>query len=84
MAETLSALLEKLIDARIKGFFVQDKLHRAVEAGEGIDAETAAQLVMLNQKRVAAANEIDEVFAEAVRLGHAHQEPIVKIMDTTS
>ena len=42
MAETLSALIEKLIDARLKGFFVQEKVHRARDAGEGIDAEVVS------------------------------------------
>lgn len=81
MAETLSSLMEKLIDARLKGFFVQDKVHRARDAGEGLDPETTEQLVELNERRVRVANEIDELFADAVETGRALRSPVVKIMD---
>lgn len=78
MSETLSSLIEKLVDARIKGFFVQDRVHRARDLGEGLDPETTAQLVALNEKRVAAANEIDALFGEATG---RMSDPVIKVMD---
>ena len=71
-----------MIDARLKGFFVQDKVHRARDAGEGLDPEVTEQLVTLNEKRVEAANEIDQLFVGAVISGRAEFKPIVKVMDT--
>ena len=79
MADTLGSLVDKLTVTNLKVWFLQDRLHKAAQAGEGLDAETVAGLHALNLKRNQLASEIDMCLADAVQSGEVEVDPRPKL-----
>lgn len=71
---TLGDVVDRLIITHLKLWHVQDKVHRAEEAGTGLDAETTHQVSVLNKQRNKLLTELEEVFAASVASGKAEVE----------
>ena len=80
MSDTLGGLVDKLITNNTKLWHVQDAVHSAAAAGEGLDADTVAKLHSLNLQRNRLMSEIDKTLADAVKTGKAEVDPRVKII----
>jgi hypothetical protein len=79
MSETLGTLVDKLCITNLKLWQVQDKVHKAAQAGEGLDQETVARLHALNLQRNELMSEVDMCLAKAVESGAADIDPHIKI-----
>lgn len=51
MERTLGDLVDALITTNLKLWFVQDQVHKAADAGQGLDADTVQKLKALNLQR---------------------------------
>lgn len=83
MAETLGGLVDRLTITNLKLWFVQDMVHHAAQAGDGLDADTVAKLHSLNLQRNSLMTEIDILLAKAVESGTSDVDPRIKITDQT-
>lgn len=79
MAETLGSLCDKLCICNLKLYNVQDVVHSAAAAGEGLDPDTVAKLHSLNLLRNRLMTEIDMCLADAVSSGTAEVDPRIKL-----
>ena len=80
MHRTLGDLVDALVTTSMKLWHVQDQVHKAGEAGEGLDAETVAKLRTLNLQRNRLMTALDETLDRAVGSGKADVDPRVKIL----
>lgn len=80
MSDTLGSLVDKLITNNTKLWYVQDAVHNAAAAGEGLDADTVAKLHSLNLQRNRLMSEIDKCLADAVESGRAEVDPRIKLV----
>ena len=80
MAETIGGLVDRLSICNCKLYAVQDVVHKAAAAGEGLDADTVAKLHSLNLTRNRLMSEIDKTLADAVQSGKAEVDPRIKIV----
>lgn len=76
---TLGEIIDRLITTNTKLWFTQDKVHKAAQAGEGLDAETVAKLHALNLQRNQLMAQIDVTLAKAVESGEAEVNPQIKV-----
>lgn len=79
MAETLGTLVDKLCITNLKLWHVQDEVHQAAEAGDGLEADTVAKLHALNLQRNGLMTEIDMLLSRAVETGTSEVNQQVKI-----
>ncbi len=80
MAETLGTLVDKLSITNLKLWFIQDKVHKAAQEGEGLDPETVSKLHALNLQRNQLMTELDVLLSKAVETGTAEINPQIKIL----
>lgn len=80
MSHTLGELVDKLMTVSMKLWHVQDEVHHAAEAGEGLDAETVRRLSSLNLERNRLMTAIDECLSQAVSSGTARVDDRIKII----
>jgi hypothetical protein len=69
MRDGLGSIIDRLITADLKLWAVQDIVHKAAAAGEGLDAETVQNLSSLNLERNRLMTAVDVCLKEAVSLG---------------
>jgi len=80
MTESIGSLIDRLVIVNIKGFMVQDLVHKARAAKKGLDAETTEKLVSLNVERNKLITAIDRSLADAVSSGRAEIDERTKIL----
>lgn len=81
MSQTMGDLMDRLSIVNIKLYMVQDTVHHAAAAGEGLDPETVQKLTHLNLERSRLMTEVDECLRDAVATGSSRVDPRIKIVD---
>jgi hypothetical protein len=79
LAETLGTLVDKLSVTNLKLFAVQDRVHQAAQAGEGLEPDTVAKLHALNQQRNGLMAELDMLLSKAIETGTVEVNPQIKL-----
>lgn len=79
MARSLGDLIDRLIVVNQKLWAVQDVIHKAAAAGEGVEADIVSKQVGLNSERCALMGELDECLLDASQ-GEVRVPPRVKIL----
>ena len=80
MADTVGSLVDKLCVTNIKLWFVQDEVHQAADAGDGLSPETVSKLAALNLQRNELMSELDVLLNNSIRAGKAKVDPRIKIV----
>lgn len=66
---SLGDLVDRLSITNLKLWFVQDAVHKAAAANQGLDAETVKKLASLNLERNRTMTAIDRCFADGLASG---------------
>lgn len=79
MADTLGSLVDKLSICNTKLFAVQEVVHNAAAAGDGLDSDIVKKLHVLNSQRNKLITEIDLTHAAAVQSGKVEVDHRIKL-----
>jgi len=80
VSETLGSLVDKLCITNLKLWHIQDEVHQAADAGDGLPPDTVVSLSALNLQRNSLMTEIDSLLNESIRSGKAMVDPRIKLV----